>query len=169
MGRRAWGPLLGLAAIILNSCFLLARAQDIPVITKPSQPERGQNVTLTPGGKLNFVLCSWYRERQVETNRILTYVPSLHEQQLGPSFSGRETVGPGCFLHIRNLVLNDTGDYIVTKTVSGGPEQGHAQIEVIVRRVVNTDGNGNVQASKGGIAGIAVGAAVGALLIGVLF
>ncbi|KAL8219713.1 UNVERIFIED_CONTAM: hypothetical protein K2H54_031685 [Gekko kuhli] len=173
MGRRAegpgpaWGSLLVLAAAILNSGFLLAHAQDIPVITKPSQAERGHNITLTPGGKYNFVLCYWYRERQAEANRILTYIPTVHEQQPGPSFTGRETGGPGCSLHIRDLRLNDTGDYIVTKVALGGSETGRVQIEVIVRRVVNPDEN--VQTSKGVVAGIAVGAAAGALLIGILF
>ncbi|KAL8219723.1 UNVERIFIED_CONTAM: hypothetical protein K2H54_031808 [Gekko kuhli] len=121
--------------------FLLTRAilttvattdVDIPVAVEPAQPLEGQDLTLTPGGKPIALQCSWYREQQAEPNRIFTYVPSLSppEQQNGPNFTGRETGGPGCSLHIRSLRLNDTGDYVVTKTVSGGPETGRVHIRV---------------------------------------
>ncbi|KAL8219717.1 UNVERIFIED_CONTAM: hypothetical protein K2H54_031742 [Gekko kuhli] len=100
---------------LMTELILRRSPEEILVAVEPSQPLEGQDVTLTPGGKPDFLVCSWYRGGKNEPNRIFTYIPSSHEQQYGTNFTGRETAGPGCSLHIRNLMLNDTGDYIVSK------------------------------------------------------
>nr|XP_056703725.1 carcinoembryonic antigen-related cell adhesion molecule 1-like [Euleptes europaea] len=130
--RRSWHAAL-LAAAILSSGFLLTQAQDIPVTPNPSWPVEGQDVTLTPGGVSNFILCSWFRGVNAEANRIFTCSPSSPDPQNGPGFIGRETAGPNCSLHIRNLMLNDTGIYIVSKFASGGFTTGQVHIEVSER------------------------------------
>ncbi|KAL8219716.1 UNVERIFIED_CONTAM: hypothetical protein K2H54_031719 [Gekko kuhli] len=86
----------------------------------------GRDLTMTPGGTPTFLLCDWYRaEEHTEANRIFTYVPSSSsspKQRNGPGFTGRETGGPGCSLHIRSLMLSDAGAYRVSKSVRGGLE-----------------------------------------------
>uniref|UniRef100_A0ACB8FSH2 Uncharacterized protein n=1 Tax=Sphaerodactylus townsendi TaxID=933632 RepID=A0ACB8FSH2_9SAUR len=96
----------------------------------PQWPLRGQTVTLIPAGKPEIITCTWYRDEEVESKEIFTYIPSIPEQQNGPAFTGRESAGPNCSLAISRLTLNDTGIYIVRKTVRGGPETGHAQVQV---------------------------------------
>ncbi|XP_015263420.1 PREDICTED: carcinoembryonic antigen-related cell adhesion molecule 16-like, partial [Gekko japonicus] len=144
MGRQAEGPPWAspgrlsswqaalLAATILSSCFRLTQAQEIPVTVEPAKPLEGQDVTLTPEGKPTFIACDWYRGEQAEPSRIFTYVPSSPpDQQNGPGFTGRETGGPGCSLRIGNLMLNDTGDYIVSKIVTGSRETGRVPVGVL--------------------------------------
>ncbi|KAL8219725.1 UNVERIFIED_CONTAM: hypothetical protein K2H54_031823 [Gekko kuhli] len=121
-------------ATILSSGFLLAPAQvEIPVAVEPSQPLKGQGITLTPGGKPTYIICSWSRGGEAEANRIFTYIPLLSPpvQQNGPRFTGRETGGPGCSLHIGSLMLNDTGDYTVSKVEMDGYEMGRVHIAVL--------------------------------------
>ncbi|XP_015262577.1 PREDICTED: carcinoembryonic antigen-related cell adhesion molecule 1-like, partial [Gekko japonicus] len=123
-----------LSAAILSSGFLVAQAQEIPILiaVEPSQPLEGQDVTLIPGGISNFVLCSWYRGEDAEANRIFTYYPtSPPVQQNGTAFTGRETGGSDCSLHIRSLVRNDSGVYIVSKAVPTAPERGRVRMEVL--------------------------------------
>ncbi|XP_048338395.1 carcinoembryonic antigen-related cell adhesion molecule 16-like [Sphaerodactylus townsendi] len=118
------------AAFLLNSCFLLTQAQDIPVKLDPKWPLRGQTATLIPAGKPEIITCTWFRDEQVESKEIFTYIPSISDQENGPAFTGRETAGPNCSLAISRLTLNDTGIYIVRKTVRGGPEIGRAHVQV---------------------------------------
>ncbi|XP_054854791.1 carcinoembryonic antigen-related cell adhesion molecule 16-like [Eublepharis macularius] len=129
--RSSWLAAL-LAASILSSCFLLTQAQDIHVTMEPSQPLEGQDVTLTPGGPPDFLVCTWYRGEEAGKKRIFTYIPSPNPmQQNGPASTGRETGGPGCSLHIRSLLLNDTGNYIVSKFMTDRTERGRAHVEVL--------------------------------------
>ncbi|XP_015273801.1 PREDICTED: carcinoembryonic antigen-related cell adhesion molecule 16-like [Gekko japonicus] len=122
-----------LAATILSSGFLLAQAQEIPIMVEPPHPMEGQDVTLTPGGKPAFILCIWYRGEKAEANRIFVYIPSTSPpvQRNGPAFTGRETGDPGCSLNIGSLMLNDTGDYVVSKSAIGGRETGRVHIGVL--------------------------------------
>ncbi|XP_077196862.1 cell adhesion molecule CEACAM18-like [Paroedura picta] len=120
-----------LAAAVLSCCFLLTQAQDIPVTVNPPQPVEGQEVTLTPGGSPNIFTCNWFRGGDLPPNQIFVYLPSS-EQENGPGYTGRETGGSNCSLHIRSLTLNDTGKYTVLKTTSTGlPEKGSVQIQVL--------------------------------------
>ncbi|XP_074795186.1 kynurenine--oxoglutarate transaminase 1-like [Natator depressus] len=52
-----------------------------------------------------FLVCSWYRGAEAgnATNWILSYAPSATPKFYGPAHMGRETVGPGCSLHITGL------------------------------------------------------------------
>ncbi|KAL8219710.1 UNVERIFIED_CONTAM: hypothetical protein K2H54_031643 [Gekko kuhli] len=120
-------------AAILSSGFLLTEAQDITVTVAPSQPSEGQDITLTPGGQPTFVLCEWFRGEQAEANRIFTYFPSTSPplQQNGPNFTGRETGGSDCSLHIGSLMLNDSGVYVVSKAVVPASERGRVHVEVL--------------------------------------
>ncbi|XP_054854920.1 carcinoembryonic antigen-related cell adhesion molecule 5-like [Eublepharis macularius] len=129
--KSSWQAAL-LAAFILSSCFLLTQAKTISVTLNPLHPLEGQDVTLTPGGTSNFLLCRWFREGDAEKNRIFTYYPVPNPvQQDGPSSTGRETAGSNCSLSIRSLALKDTGNYTVLKDSPDGPESGSVRIEVL--------------------------------------
>ncbi|XP_077196865.1 cell adhesion molecule CEACAM5-like [Paroedura picta] len=129
---RGWLARRLLAAAVLSCCFLLTQAQDIPVTVNPPKPVEGQEVTLTPGGSPNIFSCNWFRGEDLPPNRIFVYLPSS-EQENGPGYTGRETGGSNCSLHIRSLTLNDTGKYTVLKTASTGlSEKGSVQIQVLV-------------------------------------
>ncbi|XP_048357130.1 carcinoembryonic antigen-related cell adhesion molecule 5-like isoform X1 [Sphaerodactylus townsendi] len=132
-GRWSSWPAALLAASVLNSCFLLTQAQNISVELDPKWPLKGHTVTLTPAGKTEIITCTWFRDEQIESKEIFTYVPSISEQQNGPAFTGRETAGPNCSLAIKLLTFEDTGIYIVRKTVRGGPETGRAHVQVSER------------------------------------
>ncbi|KAL8219720.1 UNVERIFIED_CONTAM: hypothetical protein K2H54_031779 [Gekko kuhli] len=135
--RGSW-PAALLAAAVLSSGFRLAPAQLIRVTAEPPQPLEGEGVTLSPGRELTFLLCNWFRGEVAEANRIFTYLSSLSPpvQQNGPRFTGRETGGPGCSLHIGSLTLNDTGDYTVTGVETRGPETGRMYIRVSEKPVL---------------------------------
>uniref|UniRef100_A0ACB8FST6 Uncharacterized protein n=1 Tax=Sphaerodactylus townsendi TaxID=933632 RepID=A0ACB8FST6_9SAUR len=85
----------------------------------PNNTQSAITVTLIPAGKPKFAACFWYRDEQVESKRIFAYIPSYYHQDDGPAFTGRETPGPNCSLTISRLTLNDTGIYIVRKTLVG--------------------------------------------------
>uniref|UniRef100_A0A8C4KLP2 Ig-like domain-containing protein n=1 Tax=Dromaius novaehollandiae TaxID=8790 RepID=A0A8C4KLP2_DRONO len=63
----------------------------------------------------NVVMCVWYRASDtVHSSEILSYAPSYNPPQSnGTAFTGRETGGPGCSMHIRDLWMNDTSAYTV--------------------------------------------------------
>ncbi|KAF7242486.1 Carcinoembryonic antigen-related cell adhesion molecule 3 [Varanus komodoensis] len=92
-------------------------------------------MTLRAGGTLEkVVLCSWFRGTVTDvTKRIFVYyLPPLTQGQVnGPSYTGRETAGPDCSLHIRNLTLNDSGNYTLSK-VGAVTAVGHVTIEFSV-------------------------------------
>ncbi|XP_077196863.1 pregnancy-specific beta-1-glycoprotein 7 [Paroedura picta] len=153
----AWGS-LGLAAAIMSSCILLAHAHGLRIAIKPPKPTIGNNVTLIPGGSPEFVVCIWYRKDQEELNRIFTYVPSGPVQHPGKGYSGRETGGRGCSLHIRDVALNDSGKYIVSMVMNpNDTEKGHAEIQIVADHV-----------DKKIISDITVWALAGVVLVGIL-
>uniref|UniRef100_A0A8D2J3W4 Ig-like domain-containing protein n=1 Tax=Varanus komodoensis TaxID=61221 RepID=A0A8D2J3W4_VARKO len=126
------------AASILSSCLPLTQAQEvIPITRTPENPRTGQNMTLRAGGTLEkVVLCSWFRGTVTDvTKRIFVYyLPPLTQGQVnGPSYTGRETAGPDCSLHIRNLTLNDSGNYTLSK-VGAVTAVGHVTIEFTMER-----------------------------------
>ncbi|XP_065276046.1 carcinoembryonic antigen-related cell adhesion molecule 21-like [Emys orbicularis] len=109
-----WRAIL-LAASVLGSCLQPAPAQTPVTITPPS-PMVGGGVSLAPQPTpQNFTSCSWHRSATAaENNRILTYFPqTLPVLYGGRAHTGRETVGPGCVLHIAGLTLGNTGNYTV--------------------------------------------------------
>uniref|UniRef100_A0A8D2JJ09 Immunoglobulin V-set domain-containing protein n=1 Tax=Varanus komodoensis TaxID=61221 RepID=A0A8D2JJ09_VARKO len=127
------------AASILSSCLPLTQAQEvIPITRTPENPRTGQNMTLRAGGTLEkVVLCSWFRGTVTDvTKRIFVYyLPPLTQGQVnGPSYTGRETAGPDCSLHIRNLTLNDSGNYTLSK-VGAVTAVGHVTIEFSVHEI----------------------------------
>ncbi|XP_050786813.1 carcinoembryonic antigen-related cell adhesion molecule 1-like [Gopherus flavomarginatus] len=144
MGRRpgswdppAWsGPWKGLllAASVLGSCLQPAPAQTpVTIVLTPPSPVVGGGVSLAPQNPpQDFVLCSWYRSATAaETSRILTCFPQTPlVQQNGSAHTGRETVGPGCALHIAGLTLNDTGSYTVQIQSPTSPGLGTVVLRV---------------------------------------
>ncbi|XP_077192801.1 cell adhesion molecule CEACAM6-like [Paroedura picta] len=130
-GSRSSWQAARLAAAVLSCCFLRTQARDIPVTVNPPQPEEGQEVTLTPGGSTDIFSCNWFRGEDLPPNRIFVYISSSGQEN-GPGYTGRETGGSDCSLHIRSLTLNDTGKYTVLKTTSMGlSEKGSVQIQVL--------------------------------------
>ncbi|XP_077192804.1 cell adhesion molecule CEACAM16-like [Paroedura picta] len=151
----AWGS-LGLAAAIMSSCILLAHAHGIRIAIKPGRPTIGNNITLIPGGNRDFAVCIWYRKDQEELNRIFTYDPSSHVQHPGSGYSGRETGGRDCSLHIRDVALNDSGTYIVVMNPND-TEKGHTEVQIVADHVDKTI-----------ISDITVWALAGVVLVGIL-
>ncbi|XP_077788364.1 cell adhesion molecule CEACAM16-like isoform X2 [Podarcis muralis] len=123
-------------ASIVSSCFLLTQGQDtiatkISIAVEPLNPVAGQSVTLTPGVVLeDFKRCHWYRGVTAESEELIfTHTPPFYVP--GAAYTRRETMGPGCSLHIRNLVPEDSGIYTVTLDESGMlSTTGHVDMEV---------------------------------------
>ncbi|KAL7981015.1 hypothetical protein Chor_005249 [Crotalus horridus] len=136
---RSWRAAL-LAASIFSSSFLLAQGQlatttdyNISISKNPQETLEGQNVNLTLQYEAaNFIICNWYRGSEMKENLIVTfYLPPIIGTTNGKSYTGRETVGFGCSLLIKNLNLNDTGTYVV---IMNGPSvhgNGHVNIQVL--------------------------------------
>lgn len=124
------------AASIVSSCFLLTQGQDtiatkISIAVEPLNPVAGQSVTLTPGVVLeDFKRCHWYHGVTAESEELIfTHTPPFYVP--GAAYTRRETMGPGCSLHIRNLVPEDSGIYTVTLDESGMlSTTGHVDMEV---------------------------------------
>ncbi|XP_034973416.1 carcinoembryonic antigen-related cell adhesion molecule 16-like [Zootoca vivipara] len=122
-------------ASVLSSCFLLTQGQDtiatkISITVEPLNPVAGQDVTLTPEVVLEDVkrYC-WYRGVTAESEELIFCIYPFYE--LGAAYTGRETTGPGCSLHIRNLVPEDSGIYTVTLDKGGMlSTTGHVDMEV---------------------------------------
>ncbi|XP_077192802.1 cell adhesion molecule CEACAM16-like [Paroedura picta] len=110
----AWGS-LGLAAVILSSCFLLTQARRIDVTMDPPEPREGQDVTMTPGGTIDIFSVNWFRGTDTPHNRIFVYLPATGQEN-GPRFTGREKGRTDGSLTIRGLMLNDTGRFRSTST-----------------------------------------------------
>ncbi|XP_061452078.1 carcinoembryonic antigen-related cell adhesion molecule 1-like [Rhineura floridana] len=160
-----WQTLL-LAASILNSRYLLTRAQSTTGILIKVDPEtliEGQNVTLTPGVvdlKL-FVTCSWYQRTIDERNKIFTYYLLPSPRQLnGPAFTGRETGATDCSLRITNSRASDSAIYTLRVEGPTGFEMGDASLTVSEDK---TDPEGSLTTGK--IVGIVIGCVLGAALI----
>ncbi|XP_064359638.1 carcinoembryonic antigen-related cell adhesion molecule 5-like isoform X2 [Dromaius novaehollandiae] len=123
MGRRAPSPgpprsAVLLAAAVLGSCLqpVLGQATAFAILRDPDPATVGGNVTFTlQPTPSNVVMCVWYRASDtVHSSEILSYVPSYNPPQSnGTAFTGRETGGPGCSMHIRDLWMNDTSVYTV--------------------------------------------------------
>ncbi|KAL8219722.1 UNVERIFIED_CONTAM: hypothetical protein K2H54_031795 [Gekko kuhli] len=126
------------AASILHPHILLTQAgiwpeTEIPVTWEPSQPRTRDNLTLTPGGALRTPRsCSWYRGgTTAKEKKIIStsfFLAVRHKKR--ESHTGRETVGPNCSLHIRNLTALDSGNYTVKKKGRFCVEIGHAYVEI---------------------------------------
>ncbi|XP_054854788.1 carcinoembryonic antigen-related cell adhesion molecule 4-like [Eublepharis macularius] len=151
---------------------LLPRAPRIVLLKvtwEPSNPVAGQNVTLIPGGLEVFHVCRWYRAAAVdEANEIFSYhpPPPSHWQQKGSAYTGRETGGPGCTLHITNLTLDDSGNYTVTKESRAMPLNiGHALLRVSEPPSVPDSA---CSKRSGIISGIVLGSLVVTAMIGIL-
>ncbi|XP_039208143.1 carcinoembryonic antigen-related cell adhesion molecule 1-like isoform X2 [Crotalus tigris] len=136
---RSWRAAL-LAASIFSSSFLLAQGQlasttdyNISISKNPQETLEGQNVNLTLQHEAaNFIVCNWYRGIEMKENLIVTYyLPPITGTTNGNSYTGREVVGFGCSLLIKNLNLNDTGTYMV---IMNGPSvhgKGLVNIQVL--------------------------------------
>lgn len=104
------------------SSILSSSSTQIPILQQPAHPIEGQDVFLTPGYHVKeAATCHWYRGWGTELkNLILTYYfPPTNWQGNGTAFTGRETAGPGCSLHIRDLTPEDTGNYTMNVDLPG--------------------------------------------------
>ncbi|KAH0631667.1 hypothetical protein JD844_006113 [Phrynosoma platyrhinos] len=132
---------------------------EIGVTLDPPEPVAGKNITLIPGGYVEDIgICFWLRGRGDEKHRILTYFPPpLFIQEDGPAYTGRETIGEDCSMHIRELKAADTGNYTILKN-----------------KLRASENTGNPEAKKvdgvpsGFIAGTAAGSFLGLMLTGSL-
>ncbi|XP_032083554.1 carcinoembryonic antigen-related cell adhesion molecule 5-like [Thamnophis elegans] len=127
-----------LAVFILGSNLLSAQAQatkyNLPVFMNPSNAIEGQGINLTVrSAPAAFFICNWYRGgSDSKRNLIVTlYLPPLSGYDFGPAYTGRETPGPNCSLHIENLSQDDSGTYTVTQDGSSVHGRGDISMEVI--------------------------------------
>ncbi|KAJ6663686.1 hypothetical protein lerEdw1_009765 [Lerista edwardsae] len=107
----------------------------INITLKPQTPIAGADVTLIPGGYVEDIgICFWLRGGIGERHRIFTYFPAPHlNQEEGPAYTGRESAGRDCSLHIRNLTAEDTGNYTVFKNkLRGFDEHQEGNIYLVV-------------------------------------
>ncbi|XP_013930527.1 PREDICTED: carcinoembryonic antigen-related cell adhesion molecule 1-like [Thamnophis sirtalis] len=123
---------------ILGSNLLSAQAQatkyNLPVFMNPSNAIEGQGINLTVrSAPAAFFICNWYRGgSDSKRNLIVTlYLPPLSGYDFGPAYTGRETPGPNCSLHIENLSQDDSGTYTVTQDGSSVHGRGDISMEVI--------------------------------------
>ncbi|XP_062996526.1 carcinoembryonic antigen-related cell adhesion molecule 3-like [Elgaria multicarinata webbii] len=124
----------GLLKAILRAGFILALVlqvvpaqQSFSVNPQPRHPKWGQNVTLQLVGappSTQIVECQWGRSSPTESQvSILTYTPQRSPKITnGHAFSGRETLGKDCVLHITWLTRKDTGNYTVTIQTAASKE-----------------------------------------------
>ncbi|XP_060550013.1 carcinoembryonic antigen-related cell adhesion molecule 5-like [Pantherophis guttatus] len=131
------GKLPYLAVFILSSNFLSTQAQvtkyNLPVFMNPSNAIEGQGINLTIGSASTaFIICNWYRGADSQKNLIVTvYLPPLSGNVFGSAYTGRETAGPNCSLHIENLNQDDSGTYTVTKDGPSVHGKGELSVEVL--------------------------------------
>ncbi|XP_053123614.1 carcinoembryonic antigen-related cell adhesion molecule 5-like [Hemicordylus capensis] len=127
--KSSW-PATLLAASILSSCFLLAPAKEstkkstkkstspdeIPVTWEPAKPEVGGTITLQPKANLKHIYCcKWYRGEAStkKVYKILEYYPETKITVQSSAYSDREAIEGACVLVITDLILRDSGEYIV--------------------------------------------------------
>ncbi|KAJ6663888.1 hypothetical protein lerEdw1_009969 [Lerista edwardsae] len=158
-------PPLPYTASILTSCFLPTQAQvgislQQLVTAEPSKPTEGENVTLTPEKPAaGLQSCLWYRGLAADAENLIFSTQVFRGRQTnGKAYTGRETAGPGCSLHIRNLTLKDSGTYTVTMAALRAVETRHVSIEVSDLPLFGT----------GAIDGITIGSLVLLTSVGIL-
>ncbi|XP_070806103.1 cell adhesion molecule CEACAM6-like [Pituophis catenifer annectens] len=106
---------------------------NLPVFMNPSNAIEGDRINLTIGSASTaFIICNWYRGADSQKNLIVTvYLPPLSGNVFGSAYTGRETVGPNCSLHIENLNQDDSGTYTVTKDGPSVHGKGELSVEVL--------------------------------------
>ncbi|XP_058051947.1 carcinoembryonic antigen-related cell adhesion molecule 8-like [Ahaetulla prasina] len=99
----------------------------------PSNAIEGQGINLTVGSAPTaFFICNWYRGGDSQKNLIVTiYLLPLSGYVFGPAYTGRETPGPNCSLHLENLNQDDSGIYTVTEDGPSVHGKGELSVEVL--------------------------------------
>ncbi|KAH0631663.1 hypothetical protein JD844_006109 [Phrynosoma platyrhinos] len=89
----------------------------ISITMLPNTSRLGGDVTLTPEGMTGMTSCTWYRGNEKGSAPIMTYkLPPVSVIEKNVSYSGRESVGKDCSLHISNLTPNDSAVYTIKAT-----------------------------------------------------
>ncbi|XP_053123633.1 uncharacterized protein LOC128332883 [Hemicordylus capensis] len=120
-----------LAGFLLSCVFSqLVPAQNqirFSVDVKPPNPSAGQDVTFSLRNIPSpLIECSWTRDSPSgRSDEILAQNTSDPRRQIrGSGHTGRETLGPDCSLHIRELRKTDKGNYTVNILVQGNQNSG---------------------------------------------
>ncbi|XP_015685533.1 carcinoembryonic antigen-related cell adhesion molecule 5-like, partial [Protobothrops mucrosquamatus] len=109
------------AGAILHSSVLVAQTGETIVIEAipPNPVETFEVLLKPPTPPETTIFCTWYRQSTGADP--LLVVQSVNKT--GPGYTGRETIYPDCSLHIKELQLNDTANYLLTiagATISNG-------------------------------------------------
>ncbi|KAM6428137.1 cell adhesion molecule CEACAM16-like isoform 2-T2 [Liasis olivaceus] len=106
--------------LLMNSCIQLIGGHDvantdIPITLTPLKPTKGQNIFLTPGlDSENFTRCSWYQGTAANSEELIFTYDRPVFYMVGDAYTGRETLGADCSLHIKYCVMDNSGMYTIT-------------------------------------------------------
>lgn len=131
--RSSWWMVLW-AGAILHCSFHVAQVEGaIPIEVVPSVLMETKEVLLIPPPlPADIIFCTWFRKIGESEAQIITMVLLLPpgNTELGPAYTGRETVYPNCTLRIENLSLSDTATYLLTEGGSLSSNSGNVSLEV---------------------------------------
>nr|XP_020668221.1 uncharacterized protein LOC110089467 isoform X2 [Pogona vitticeps] len=108
-----------LGHILISSCLLLTEADsiNISVMPDPWLPLEGTEVKIIPEGNIEDVFaCCWFRREMSNHSLIFIYeLPPESKYHYGKFYTGRETIGLQCSLHITGLTMEDEDLYLLHK------------------------------------------------------